>query len=339
MPSRGSSPKQRIFFIVGRGRSGTTLLSRMLARHPRLEVAPEGFFVMNLWRRHGRALLTADRVDDFCRDLLAENRMRTWGLDLADVGRRLREPPPPAYADACERVYASYAHSTRGRPGVELVGDKNPHYGLFTEHLIRLFPDARFIHVVRDPRDNVLSYRSVPFDLQDSAALAYRWRRYNEEILAVASRHPDNFHQLRFEDLVAHPEPSLTEVCNALGVDYDPALLEFHTEQPDGFYGKHSHWFDKLGAPLDGRQADKWRTGLAPEDIVATEAICAPLMARFEYATSIPVPDTSLLTARAHLGALAGRASVGAEKLVFGAVPAEARTWFINTYRARTGRT
>jgi len=338
MPSGDPGPQQRVFFIVGRGRSGTTLLSRMLSQHPLLEVAPEGFFVMNLWQRYGGAPLSPGRIDDFCRELLGENRMGTWGLDVADVAQRLRREPGLDYARACELVYESYAHHSRDRPSVQLVGDKNPHYALFTDHLLQLFPHARFIHVVRDPRDNVLSYRGVPFDLQDGAALAYRWRRYNEELLAVADRHPGSFHRLSFEQLIAQPEQALTGICRALSVDYDAAMLDFQ-QAPAGFYGQDSHWFDKLGQPLDDRQTQKWRSALPQRDLVATEAICGRLMERLGYATSIPVPDASLLTPRARLGVLAGRASVEAEKLIFGAVPAEARTWAINTYRARTGRT
>lgn len=331
-------PAPGLVFIVGRGRSGTTLLSRMLRRHPAIEVAPEGFFVMNLRGRYGRGVLDARRIAGFCRDLLLENRMTTWQLDAADVARRLSAGPAPDFATACARVYESYASRTSGRPDVRWVGDKNPHYALFTGRLARIFPDARFVHIVRDPRDNVLSYRSVPFDVKDTGALAYRYRRYNEEILAVAARHPGRFHHLRYEDLLATPEAALTGICRSLSLPYDASMLRFHEQAQAGFYGQGSHWFDKLVRPLDAGQADKWRTQMEPADIATVEATCAPLMARFGYAPSGAEAGGAAGLPRRLWGGAYGRASVEAEKLLFGAVPAELRTWAINTYRKRTGR-
>lgn len=338
-PVPDGAPAPGLLFIVGRGRSGTTLLSRMLRRHTAIEVAPEGFFVMNLRARHARSRFDRAGVDAFCEDLLIENRMRTWQLDVADVRRRLLTAPAPDFATACARVYQSYAETTRGRSGVRWVGDKNPHYALFVRRLMSIFPEARFVHIVRDPRDNVLSYRNVPFDVNDTAALAYRYRRYNSEILDAARTAPGRFHHLRYEDLLATPEPALTGVCGALGLSYDPAMLDFHAERQEGFYGETSHWFDKLGQPLDQSQADKWRAQMSPRDIATIEAVCAPLMARFGYALAAP-GDTgdAALSPRTLAGTLLGRATVEAEKLVFGAVPAGLRTWAINTYRSRTGR-
>ena len=80
-----------IFFIVGRGRSGTTLLSRMFAKHPQIAVAPEGFFAMSLERRYGSGAWDASRIDAFGRDLLLENRMRTWKLDVGRLRGVLME--------------------------------------------------------------------------------------------------------------------------------------------------------------------------------------------------------------------------------------------------------
>jgi hypothetical protein len=329
-----------LFFIVGRGRSGTTLLSRILMRHPRLDVAPEGFFAMNLRRRYGAGPWDEARVERFCRDVVMENRMATWGLDLSHLADALRaelESPGEEldYRRACELVYRCYAQSAHPDKAPAAVGDKNPHYALLTSELCELFPTARFVHIVRDYRDNIASYRTVPFDVSDTAALAYRWVRYNREILRASAREPDRFVCIRYEDLLGRSEPTLTRVCEHLGVDYDPALLDFHEGGHEGFYGEGSPWFANLGKPLDAGQAEKWRQSMDDDDLRTADAICGELGAQLGYR---PASSGARATARDRLGQLYGWASVAAERMIFHTLPAEPRIRLINFYRSLSGR-
>lgn len=328
-------PEERVFFVVGRGRSGTTLLSRMLSGHPALSVAPEGFFVMNLRRRYQGGGFRTRGIEAFCHDLVAERRMAAWGLDTTDVAARLRGHGADLdYARACAEVYLSHAEHTEGQTP-KLVGDKNPHYALFATQLVRLFPAARFVHIVRDPRDNVLSYQSVPFDLSSTGALASRWLRYHRAIMRASQWHPDRFIRIRYEDLVTDPQGQLSAVCRFLGVAFDEAMLGFAGEAPSSFYGDGSAWFDKLERPLDPGQIGKWQGKLGRQDLALVEDICGHEMRQLGYDLSGLGDEPS---ARGRLDAAIGTASVAAERFVFGGLPPELRTWGINAYRARTGR-
>jgi hypothetical protein len=327
-----------LFFIVGRGRSGTTLLARMLDRHPELCVAPEGFFVMNLQHEYGSGPWDERRIEAFCRDLVKENRMQGWRLDLSRLSSKLQERKATlTYAEVCREVYASYATDTLGRSTPKWVGDKNPHYALLVSRIERLFPRARFVHITRDYRDNIHSYQGVPFDLKDPAALAARWKAYNQAIMSVSRRMPERFLWLRFEDLLTHPEHELSRICAFLEVPFDPALLSFHEADDSGFYGKDSPWFRNLRKPLDASQASKWQ-GALPEQVVReAETICGPFAEGFGYAPTGRTDVSLRLSTR--LRALFGYASVKAEQILFGAVPAGLRISAINTYRRLTGRT
>ena len=326
----------RLFFIVGRGRSGTTLLSRMLMRHPELCVAPEGFFVMNLRRRYSSGGWDRPRVQAFCRDLVLENRMKTWNLDLGSLAERLNgQLDSLDYAGVCNQVYLSYALSVCDAEPT-LVGDKNPHYGLLARHIAQMFPQARFVFIVRDYRDNICSYKTVPFDMNQTAALAYRWRKYNREIHQVELQYPKRFLRLRYEDLISDPESNLGRVCQFLGVQFDSRMLSFHESKPDGFHGEGSHWFEKLGEPLDADQAEKWREQMDPRDLQVADRICGQDGRLFGYE---PRPGRgSSLDPVSRAGLVAGWASVAAEKLIFHGLPAELRMRVINSYRSRTGR-
>ncbi len=324
-----------IFFVVGRGRSGTTLLSRMLGQHPQLAMAPEGFFLLNLQRKYRAGPWSERRVKAFCRDLVRENRMRSWGLDLGRLAARLNERRGRlTYTEACRLVYLSYAEDTLGRAAPKWIGDKNPHYALMIPRLQRVFPHARFVHITRDYRDNIHSYRGLPFDLANHAALAQRWKSYNQAILRASRRRPERFLWLRYEDLLAYPEHELGRICSFLGVELDRRMLDFHATADDTFYGRKSPWFDNLRKPLDPSQAGKGQQ-LPATAMHDAELICGAFGEGFGYHASA---NGSALPLRARAGAFYGWCSVQAEKALFGAAPVGLRTGLINVYRRLSGR-
>ncbi|HKC21787.1 MAG TPA: sulfotransferase, partial [Gaiellaceae bacterium] len=130
-------------FVLGVRRSGTTLLRVMLERHSQLAVPDESYFVPQLADRHLRRIEVDGFVDDLSRiDTLAE-----WEVPLDKVRARLYDGMPTG--EAIGTVYAVYAEE-RDKPR---WGDKTPMYMQSLRLLERLFPDALFVHLIRDGRD------------------------------------------------------------------------------------------------------------------------------------------------------------------------------------------
>lgn len=327
------APEQRMFFLVGRGRSGSSLLGRMLDNHPDLFVAPESLFVLNVRRRYRRARWRPRTVRRLVADVWREERMRRWRLERGEVERLLLAvagAPDAGLARLCATIYAASAAAHGARPD-GLLGDKNPHYALFLPELMELFPSARFVHLVRDYRDNVRSYRGVPFDLSSPAALAFRWRRYNQAVLAAAEGQEQRFHRLRFEDLVAFPEASLRGVCDFLEVPFEAATLVPHAPRQEESLDWHRH----LGRPLDASLTGRWREELSRDEVALLDLVCQPLGAALGY----PREETSAaarLPLAAHFGVALGRLVTAAERAVF-RLPLEVRTLAIRSYRLATG--
>ena len=334
MPAPPTSP--RAFFILGRGRSGTTWLARALTQHPAIAVAPEGLFVLNLFGRYASRPLTPRALERFCADLLRERRMHSWHLQRERLTERLRALPEPVrYSQACATVYRSYAEDTLGRGELSWIGDKNPLHALFGDRLARLFPDARFIHVSRDHRDNVRSFRAAAFDLDHGGALAYRWRRYNDEVLRLRERAPERVLSLRFEDLLRCPEHELSRVCAFLGLPLHPRMLATRRDEPLHGPGTRPGWFEQPPAALEPARAERWSRELPAATVRTADAIAGRVAQRLGYAPAghgrAPVLPTAL-------GWLYGWSSVQAEKLLFSACPAELRMALINGYRRAPGR-
>ncbi|HEU4889401.1 MAG TPA: sulfotransferase [Thermoanaerobaculia bacterium] len=324
----------RMFFIVGRGRSGTTLVSTYLNAVPGIAIAPESLFIMNLRRVYGSGELTPARLNDFCRDVFLEQRMRNWAFgerELTEyIQARHQRQPIRDYAELCRLVYETQAHYT-GVPAPVLVGDKNPHYSLFMPVLAELYPDALFIHVVRDPRANVVSYRRVKFDYSDPGILAGRWNIYNQSILYSAEALGRRYFQIRFEDFVRDPNGTVAALVDFLGFS-----LPLQNDRPEAGRQVAAHiaekpWHPKLGNTLDPGVIDEWREQLRPEHAHIVERACADLMKRFGYETGRE-PDAGT---RGTFAAAQARATVAAEKLLF-ALPMRVRSRIITLYRRLT---
>jgi len=326
----------RFFFILGRGRSGTTWLARALTQHPAIAVAPEGLFVLHLFGRYASRRLSPRALDRFCADLFGERRMHSWHLQRERVAERLRALPAPVrYADACAAVYRSYAADTLGRDELAWIGDKNPLHALFAERLARLFPDARFVHVSRDHRDNVRSFRAAAFDLDHGGALAYRWRRYNDEVLRLREREPGRVLSLRFEDLLQQPERELARVCAFLELELHPRMLAPRRDEPALPPGARPGWFEQPPAALQPARAGRGSRELPVVTVRTADAIAGGVAQRLGYSPADRGRAPVLATA---LGWLYGWSSVEAEKLLFSACPAELRMALINAYRRAPGR-
>ena len=267
--------------VLGVRRSGTTLLRVMLDRNPELAVPDESYFVPQLARRHRTPVDPAAFLDDL-------RRLPTlvdWGLSPASVRARLR--PGMTTDDAIAAVFAAYA-AERGKAR---WGDKTPLYMQHLDLLERLFPDARFVHLIRDGRDAALSFLSVPAGLmtegwghpQDAAGFACQWATEVASARELGARvGGQRYRELRYEALVADPEGELRTVCAFAGLEYDPAMLDY-VGQTDSARKAHQQ---RLNEP-PRQNVREWRTEMSESDRHAFEEVAGALLAELGYEVEI----------------------------------------------------
>src|SRR5690606_213551 len=155
------------FFILGNPRSGASLLRSLLNAHPAVLIPRECGFMHWLYADwHGRTW-DAPTIVEFARAVQATRKFETWELDARQVEEALMESGAGTYAQACSAIYALYARSRN--KVISCWGDKNNHYITEAELLKTLFPAARFIHIVRDPRDVACSYLELHRRRQDDS--------------------------------------------------------------------------------------------------------------------------------------------------------------------------
>ncbi len=267
-------------FIVARGRSGTTLLRAMFDSHPDMAVPPESHFLvtMGLRRRRFEGAGGLD-VDRFVQDLTKEYGFRRWTLDPKTVRERLSGTHPATYAEAMRDVFALYAEEH----GKTRYAEKTPMNVMHIPFLARTFPEARFIHLIRDGRDVALSYLDTDFGVESVGESAIYWRRFVRKGRRDGERLGQRYREVRYEDLLADPEAVLRSLCAFIELPYDRAMLAYH-RQADRILETTSHreHHESLRLPPTRGLRD-WRTQMDEKSLGLFEALAGDLLDQVGY--------------------------------------------------------
>ena len=277
-------------FVVGVGRSGTTLLRLMLDAHPDLAIPPETHFVPGISQKLS---------DDFDRERFVETlsghrRWPDFHMDPGDLRTRLDEERADDVGAGLRAFYRLYA----SMHGKSRFGDKTPRYLVKMRPIARALPEAAFIHLVRDGRDVALS--KADRSGKDSADSAQVWRERIEKARRQAKRVP-RYAELRYEDLVADPEPHLRKVCELIELDFDPVMLSYHERAAKRLaeMGDARSNDDEVMRTAESRRAAhamttrppeesriaRWRTEMPADERKAFEAEAGDLLDEFGYPT------------------------------------------------------
>ncbi len=280
-------------FIIGRERSGTTLLRSILHAHSYISIPPESTFIWDLFPIYGNCQhWTENTYRQFIKDLNLDVRFRLWGLDnslllkeLTALGNRT------TYQAVCQRVLACYNLQDKNERPL-WVGDKNPAYTFFQKELHFLFPQARFIYIVRDYRDVLTSLWPLDFETRWTAAMCYRWTLGYHKFLVMKELYPDQFYLLRYEDLVAQPESELKKLLHFLKLPWDDTLMNYHrkTKKLLGqLPGRLTPYLANLDQPVNPSRIGQWKTFLSKKQVKIAEAICSDLGSSLGYEPSLPL--------------------------------------------------
>jgi hypothetical protein len=246
-------PPTSPFFIVGSPRSGTTLLRFMLSSHSRIYVPDETGFIPFLHspvdapldRTQIRAVLDRiGRLNRFWRDMVT---------DFDAFCESLPEPRLNSVLDALYRLRIAERGAVRW-------GDKTPLYVQYIPFLHRLFPDAQFIHVIRDGRDSTLSAiekwgSKKPYF--DAYYLLKQWmRNVSAGQAAGQALGSDRYLEVRYEDLVSHPEVTIREICSFLVEAFELNMLD-QTHLASEIGGGLDH-HNEVQQPVTADHRERW---------------------------------------------------------------------------------
>lgn len=273
-------------FIVGTMRSGSTLLRLVLDSHPDLAIGTETGFM--------QAVRQIESVPGF---IYGDRWYERYGLTLDDLRGRIR--------DLYDGVFGEHAR----REGKQRWGEKTPHHVWHLAEMQAVFPDARFVAIVRHAGAMATSLHRWRNEFSDHVD---EWLSVNHEILRRAPDLGDRLALIRYEDLLTHPHDVLGELLAFLGLPWSDDVLRHHEVQDR----RGNHDPVEGGTlptdPLDPSRAWRWTAQLDGETIAELERRAGPTLRWLGYdpAGSTPAPafDGRYLTTGALLaGDLAAR--------------------------------
>ena len=287
-PPRGGAPA---IFVVGVARSGTTLLRLMLDAHPQLAIPPETHFIPQVVR-------ACEEGEDPAAGVLAaitgHRRWPDFRLDPEELSRRLAAHRSLSAGEALREFYGLYAETQ----SKTRWGDKSTNYIRKMRLISRTLPEARFVHLIRDGRDVALSLVAVHFGPETVAEAARKWSSELAKARRQGPRLP-YYLEVRYEDLIADPEPVLRRICEATELSWDGAMLDYQ-ERAEGRIAEIVRDFDRaegpsvpaevrashqasVSQPLRSDRAARWRTEMAAADVQEFEEIAGGMLDELGY--------------------------------------------------------
>ncbi|MAC81909.1 MAG: hypothetical protein CML66_28085 [Rhodobacteraceae bacterium] len=251
-PVRSQTSPPAPVFVYGALRSGTTLLRLILDRHDLLSNPGEVDFLFD-WIHRDPSNPTG------------------WSYDFEALGRcrifrsqNLTIPPDCDGRDLLEEFCRQFSERDAG------VLTLNVHRN--ADKMAELMPDARIIHILRDPRDVTGSAIGMGW-----AGTYFHgvepWLRTESAWDGIApGLSPEQVFELHYESLLSDTRATLEALCRFLGVSFSPTMLEYH----------RTSTYD----PIDPKLSSKWRRKLSPRDVALIEGRAAQLMAARGYEPS-----------------------------------------------------
>ncbi|WP_084961692.1 sulfotransferase family protein [Thermoactinospora rubra] len=275
----------RPVFVVGCPRSGTTMLQLMLHAHPRMAVPPETRFVEYAYYRRRNL---GDMRDPANRRALAKRitvgkgtRFHDLGIDADEYIRRA-VTGPGSLGSVIGLAFQMYAE----RFGKDRWGDKRPSYVRKVHLLRRLFPDAQFVHLIRDGRDCVASLKEMPWYRLDSFHAASAWAEAMDAGKRLRRSLPeDSYYELRYEDLTGDPALELKKLCHFLGEEFDPAMCKPYTVAGVAV-PTHKTWHSNTHSEVTRARVGSWATRLEDWEIALCEGVLGELLREQGYELS-----------------------------------------------------
>lgn len=265
-------------FIVGMNGSGTTMLLDCLDNHPDLygfrretKILPYFFSA-----RHKYGDLSFDenflRLWDDIRQVPLFRQCNNGDIPpLPDNWREL----PRTLASIVESIFSFFAN----KEGKQRWCEKTPMHALHIDTLARMFPNAHFVHIIRDGRASAASfYRRWGYKPE---LTMYRWKNVVQEARRQGAKIGSRYLEVAYETLTLDPKTQMQQICAFLLVEYNDRVLS--TSRQRSFTGSSE---SNIVANVD-----KWRNYFDRERINRLEQIAGKTLAEFGYDTDCPSAD------------------------------------------------
>ena len=230
-------------FIIGNPRSGTSLLRIMLNSHSNITVPPECGFIQ-WWFNKYKDWNTNWDINEFINDLKESKKIETWQIDFEELEIHLKNVLPANYEELVFEIISFYGRSKHNKQNIDILGDKNNYYVDYLDLLLKISPKAKFIFIIRDPKDVYCSYKGIselntksiyiPKLSQELDVFINEWNENQRKILKFINKlNESQFQCINYEDIVTDTPNILQQICNYLAVNFENNMLEYYNKNDE----------------------------------------------------------------------------------------------------------
>lgn len=292
-----SRNKKPPIFIVGCSRSGTTLLQSLLDAHPSIAIPPES----QIYYRFGETfsyygdLSVSRNRRQFIQDLVQDAYIMKWGMDFSidEVERAASAFTREAIVEALFQLYMNEKDAKRW-------GDKTPEHIRYLPMIREDFPDAHFVHLVRDGRDVAEAFRRMIFGPVSALGLGdtwcrevMHWHEFQEE------EGGEGMMEVRYENLVSSPKRVLEEILAFIDEPFVDTTRRYSDSEVINLTGSEP-WHSSLQQGITTDKVGIYRERLSERDIEIFEYVAGSALEAYEYRPDYQDPEAPSIYERIH---------------------------------------
>lgn len=218
--------KKQPLFIVGASRSGTTMFRLMLNSHPDIHIPPEAWFLGELVTRLPRnRSLSQQEVREAKEIILQNERWSDWKCPVETLDSALLFREAPDLAELIQTVFFECSFC-----GCKLIwGEKSPRHSHLITQIHEIYPQAKFIHLIRDGVDSCMSIFDRGWYDRNFRRICEHWNSTVCSARQAKRFGGDCYLEIHYEDLVRDPESQLKTVCEFLGLPFFKSMLQYES--------------------------------------------------------------------------------------------------------------
>jgi len=251
------------FFIVGVPRSGTSLLAIILNNSSLVGIPPETHYFDYFYRKC-KSLNNVKKFNVLFSKYLHSEYLKSFDFTNEDEEflLRKRDKSELSHANILEELCLIYIKKNKKK----MWGEKTPSHAENIDLLLNFYNDAKIVHIIRDPRDVILSLNKVPWGKGGLISKINLWMRYIQ-ISNNNRLNNKNYYEIKYEDLLTKPLDTIMGVCKFLKVPFENSMLDYYKAQNQNFNVEKEPWKIKTLEKIDSSNYNKWKNNMKPAQI------------------------------------------------------------------------
>ncbi len=250
---------ENAIFIMGCDRSGTTFLGSLVGAHSECIVTPESQFKIDCYSEKEKMFFSAKEA--FTK-IINTKRFKIWNTNILFTQAELGQIDN--YSDLVLQIVKKYNIDKQHKTTAKIWVDHTPVNVEYVDLLKKFYPNAKFLHIIRDGRGVAASYKNVAWGPKTMHDIANHWLKKLAYGFACEAKYPQDILSIHYEDLLSDTETAVKKITNFVGIKYEKNMLNANgLIVPE--YTKHQHKL--VGQKADTSRMEAWKKTLTGREI------------------------------------------------------------------------